>query len=154
MKKAILILTLLLICTFSSNAQNDASWEETIDFIERKISWLNHSSSNGFSSYTAKCENEILIISEHYTRNDNSEFTRKYHIDFTIVSNIKEVNCGFLILTKSSFIAVIKEDGNEEKLATPQCSIDYDCEIESNAKRILNAFNHLLFLSSQKDEKF
>lgn len=39
MKHTLLILYLLLACTFSSNAQSEATWEETIDFI------LNYSSN-------------------------------------------------------------------------------------------------------------
>ena len=154
MKKTLLILSLLFACTFSSNAQSDATWEETIEFIEKRISWLNHSNSSGFSAYTAKYDNELLIIKNYFIRTDKTEFTRIYYIDFTVVSDIKQTNCGFNILTNSSFIYELKEDGEIEKGGTPQCSLDYNCDMKSNANRIYKALNHLKQLQSKKKEKF
>ena len=145
MKKAILILTLLLTCVVSSNAQSDATLEETIQWInlyglkDNGVSIMNSDGSG--SEYTQKWtlsnDNTIIFniesLEKVFGKNhpEKNTTTEKWQL-----SEITRINCGPADYGLGYYVTLIISGQNLTHW-------DVHFQKSENAERLFSALKHL-----------
>lgn len=159
---------------YSQDKQNDATWEETIDFLKEYVSYLNYKSKKisgriykSHITYHQKIKVDSKeIIVERYFTNTKSNYCSKDDIE-TVRMNLKD-----LIGTSRQGSLILKSNGNLVSLTSIDCYndngktgfsenvdlVDYFwISLNTNDKNTINriekAFVHLAYLAKEKRQK-
>ena len=143
--KILIILTLLLGSTISIQAQekqNDATWEETIEFLKGNIQYMESTNKSRISNI--KLDNKTL----EYRINFGSDYSY-FHI---VQINLNKLNS--VSLTSKNNIElnligdfVIKSGQDNEKHRQNNDWVKFDKSIRD---KMLKAFKHLAYLANEK----
>lgn len=155
MKKTFLTLLLLFIANFSiaQDASNDATWEETVQFINENVKFIKEcgKASSDKKPYSFYIEGEELLVEQEHFYGDD---WRVY--ESADLKKLKEVTCNgsksmiFMDFTGAYLIKYIKsrEKGRTSKYEEDEYKIKVsDSEMH---KRLLKAFQHLAYLATEK----
>ena len=146
MKKALLIIT-LFIGIGSANAQYDATWKETVTFIQNYSPQMyNYNSSSCQSGNNEiSIEGKVLIVKFNF-RDGSGEVTSK--VDLSKLENVSHKGDFFEIkligdYIESNFDGAADSVSHSDKIKIKFCDIEY-------MDRVYDAFKHLTKLASKK----
>lgn len=155
--KHIFLITTLLLTLGTANAQSDASWEETIEWINSKLK--RDGDFNPGEQYRSilRIDNYGFATYE-ISGKDSSEYQYKYSFGLTNLESVAKCtndNCIVLMFTSK----VVKKKENHLRKSTKRTidSVKIYLIDESASERMSNAFSHLITMVSREikfDEKF
>lgn len=155
-KRLLLVITLLL-AVETANAQLNASWGETIDWINSKLKKHGDFHADEYSSsylnidMFGSAKYEVLI-------KDSAEYYGKYNFnlaDLKSVTKCDKDNCIMLIFTGNA--VNMKEKRVNETVRVKIKSVKIELADSDTAERLANAFSHLIAMvggRSKSDETF
>ena len=155
--KAILF-SLFLTTTFFCNAQdasNDATWEETIDFIKKNKSFFVKSEYwKKTSNYEFDIDYKYAYIS-YTVREDLLYNMPSYYINYSTSIDLKKIKTadhGYIKLTGDYIKVSSKRKGKSENVSYDNIEGIYIEDTEMKP-RLIKAFQHLAYLATKKREE-
>lgn len=156
MKELILTLTLFLVCTFYSYAQSGATWDETVNFIQKNSEYLHTTCNNNDCCYYEVSNFNIRNGSMKYTSlrgEGNNE--SKVDINLNKLSNVYKIKknnnwigIGMQFVSRSVNMHYAPYIKGKSQFSLNGCSF-HICDKEM-LPRIFKAFTHLTKLATEK----
>lgn len=153
--KFLIVLTLLLTGTVATQAQekqNDATWEETIEFLKNNtnvLNWTEPYSRDRKHKHSVNITNEKLIFKTIRVFSDGSggKITKTLMLKDLIKAGYSGAKSRYIRLTANGDLITVSDyqSYNSGTLALPLPK-----NIDDMAGRILKAFKHLAYLANEK----
>lgn len=168
MKKTILTLALFitsLTLTFAQEKQNDATWEETIEFLKNNIDRFSHSEDQTLSTGKHLISNYEYSIEGNFLKNTTPNWCN-VKTDLIQLKNVTLTSNGIkLFLNKNAVVTTFIDSRNKQYYTDYRiswcktlvrenneltCKESYWNDSDEFIQRMYKAFKHLAYLANEK----
>jgi len=140
MKNLVLVSLVLFTLTLSAQEkQNDATWEETIEFLKKNIHYLNKTSGSRKHAY--EIDDEQIVKNRYLGKNESKYILRLNDLDKIVYENNRYFIYSYGKYVKNEVNGILRNHSDFFPVGG---------EIGKNYLRVIKALEHLAYLANNK----